>query len=247
MDTYWLGDVAHREGCVLVQPIAKEPAKRSPSYLLTTTRGPALQKRCGCINIVSSKVTVPHVSFNKDHVIGYREVISAKNRERLARTWKKWRCSSPALYDDWRPCLSTAAPRTEPAWRRPKLTKVSSFPTLRGMSGLCFISPRTEDTIATDMEQATGLERKELEALMQGKEVIPINAHLETVAIFSFYCRIRSICLCSQDREAPVRNPLSFRRCTTNELLVASVSTCCFVWYYLSPPSPLPLCFLLLL
>ena len=52
------------------------------------------------------------------------------------------------------------------------------------MSGSCFVSPRTEDTIATDMEQATGLERKELEALMQGKEVIPINAHLETVAIF---------------------------------------------------------------
>ena len=31
--------------------------------------------------------------------------------------------------------------------------------------------PNTEDTIATDMEQATGLERKELEALMEGKEV----------------------------------------------------------------------------
>ena len=35
----------------------------------------------------------------------------------------------------------------------------------------------TENTIASDMEQATGLERKELEALMQGKEVSPIDAH----------------------------------------------------------------------
>ena len=30
-----------------------------------------------------------------------------------------------------------------------------------------------EETIATDMEQATGLERKELEALMDGREVCP--------------------------------------------------------------------------
>ena len=35
-----------------------------------------------------------------------------------------------------------------------------------------------ENSIPGDMEQATGLEKKELEALMQGKEVIPINAHL---------------------------------------------------------------------
>ena len=48
------------------------------------------------------------------------------------------------------------------------------------------ISPsffRAEDTIPGDMEQATGLERKELEALMQGKEVIPINAHLGTALL----------------------------------------------------------------
>ena len=35
-----------------------------------------------------------------------------------------------------------------------------------------------ENSIPGDMEQATGLEKKELEALMQGKEVTPINAHL---------------------------------------------------------------------
>ena len=39
-----------------------------------------------------------------------------------------------------------------------------------------------EEMIPGDMEQATGLERKELEALMQGKEVILISAHQHRTA-----------------------------------------------------------------
>ena len=64
------------------------------------------------------------------------------------------------------------------------------------------------------MEQATGLERKELEALMQGKEVILIDAHLETAVCYCVRlclcvcvcvgCRIRSTCRCSPVREALV-------------------------------------------
>ena len=53
---------------------------------------------------------------------------------------------------------------------------------------LCY----TENTIASDMEQATGLERKELEALMQGKEVIPIDAHYAPVVI-SFKARLTTL------------------------------------------------------
>lgn len=42
------------------------------------------------------------------------------------------------------------------------------------------------------MEQATGLEKKELEALMQGKEVILINAHPVTC----YYCRFKAVRIC---------------------------------------------------
>ena len=37
-----------------------------------------------------------------------------------------------------------------------------------------------DETIPNDAEQATGLEKKELDALLEGKEVILINAHLVT-------------------------------------------------------------------
>ena len=69
-------------------------------------------------------------------------------------------------------------------------TQASRFATTKADEGLdkpfsyaagdLFFFCFTEETIATDMEQATGLERKELEALVQGKEVILNNAHLET-------------------------------------------------------------------